>query len=80
MRPRRLGFSSLSANELLDLVVALTDLYHLPGDEWMQLHSSYCTVLTDEYSAYQMRLLMQAYKTLDEIDETYYLPLKNERY
>ncbi|MEW5305058.1 MAG: hypothetical protein WDW36_007622 [Sanguina aurantia] len=76
----RLGFSTLTANELLDLVVALADLYHLPGDDWMRLHSSYCTVLAEEYSEYQMRLLMQAYKALDAIDETYYVPLKHERY
>lgn len=79
-RPCRLGFSTLTANELLDLVVALADLYHLPGDDWMRLHSSYCTVLAEEYSEYQMRLLMQAYKALDAIDETYYVPLKHERY
>ncbi|KXZ43304.1 hypothetical protein GPECTOR_95g693 [Gonium pectorale] len=83
--PRRLEFPGLDANQLLDLAVALADLYVYPGDEWMAAHEARMAALGGGpggggLTAYQWRLLAAAYGALEDTWEGYAQPKAGEVY
>ncbi|GIL80464.1 hypothetical protein Vretimale_16093 [Volvox reticuliferus] len=92
--PSRFAFAGLDTNQMLDLAVALADLYVYPGDSWMAAHEAHMALTggggvgggrngsggRSGLTPYQLKLLMASYAALDDTAEEYAAPRAGEMY
>ncbi|GLI70824.1 hypothetical protein VaNZ11_015828 [Volvox africanus] len=94
--PSRFAFAGLDTNQMLDLAVALADLYVYPGDTWMAAHEAHMALTggggggsgrngsgsgsRGSLTPYQLKLLMASYAALDDTAEEYAAPRAGEMY